>query len=66
MNLIMYLINFGFLKNLELTYDHFGMWKFGKKTLIWGPPYNATIDINIILFHYMIQQINVFNVLSQI
>jgi hypothetical protein len=30
MNLIMYLVSFGFLKSLELTNDHFGIWKFEK------------------------------------
>jgi hypothetical protein len=54
----MYLVSFGFLKSLELTNDHFGIWKFEKKTLIWGPPYDATIDINNVLFHHMIQQKN--------
>jgi hypothetical protein len=41
--------------------------KIWKGTLIWGPPYDGTIDINNVnLFHYMIQQIDVFNVLFQI
>jgi hypothetical protein len=49
--------NSRFLKSLELTNNHFENWKFGKKKkLIWGPPYDATIYINNILFHYMIQQ----------
>jgi hypothetical protein len=48
MNLIMYYVNFGFLKSLELTNDHFEILKkknFDLEATIW-----ATIDINIIFF----------------
>jgi hypothetical protein len=34
-----------------------------RKNLIWGSPYDATVDINNVLFHWMIKQINVANVL---
>jgi hypothetical protein len=37
-----------------------------KKPLIWGPPYDATIDINNVLFHHMVQQKKFINVLLQI
>jgi hypothetical protein len=47
----MHLINFGLLKTLELTNDHLEIQNLEKKTLIWGPPYGVTIDINNVLLH---------------
>jgi hypothetical protein len=37
-----------------------------RETLIWGPPYDVTLDINNVLSHYIIQQIDVSNVLPQV
>jgi hypothetical protein len=55
------LVNFGFLKIRKLTNDHLEIRNLEKK-LIWGSPYDATIDINNVLFHWMIKHINVSNV----
>ncbi len=43
----MHLVEYGLLKILESTIDHFEVGKFKEFDL--GPPYNATIDINIAL-----------------
>jgi hypothetical protein len=36
------------------------------ETLIWESLYDLTVDINNVLFHKMIQQIDIFNILFQI
>jgi hypothetical protein len=36
-----------------------------KQILIWGPPYDATIDINNFLPHQMIQQKDISNFFSK-
>jgi hypothetical protein len=46
----MYLIDFKLLKSLELTNDNLEIGNL-MKTLIWGSPYDATIDINNVLPH---------------
>jgi hypothetical protein len=49
---IMYLVNFGLFKSPKLIIDHLKKIKLKpKKTLIWGPPKDATIDINDVLLH---------------
>jgi hypothetical protein len=36
--------------------------EISKEILIWGPPYDATIDINNFLPHQMIQQKDISNI----
>jgi hypothetical protein len=47
----MYLVYFGLLKSPELIIDHLKIRKLTKKIIIWGPPNDATIDINDVLPH---------------
>jgi hypothetical protein len=47
-NYIMYLVYFELLKSLELTNDHLQIENL-ERNLIWGPLYDATININNIL-----------------
>jgi hypothetical protein len=46
----MYLVKFGHLKSLELIIDHLEIGNLDE-TLIWGPPNDAMININNVLFH---------------
>jgi hypothetical protein len=46
----MYLVNYGILKFLELTINHLEVGKL-ERNFIWGPPNDATIDNNNVLFH---------------
>jgi hypothetical protein len=61
----MYSINFEFFKSSKLTNDHLKIENL-KKKLWFKISYDITIDINNILSHYLTQQIDVFNFLSQI
>jgi hypothetical protein len=46
----MYLVNFELFKSLKLTNGHL-MLEISRETLIWGPPYDATINVNNVLPH---------------
>jgi len=61
----MYLVNFEFFKSLKLTNEYLKVENL-KNKLWFKVSYDITIDINNVLSHYLTQQIDVFNVLSQI
>ncbi len=61
MTLNMYVVSFKPLKSPKLTNDHFGDQNFD-----FGATKCATIDIDNVLFHYMVEQIDISNVLPQI
>jgi hypothetical protein len=46
----MYFVNFGLLKNPKFINDHLEI-QYLERNLIWGPPYDATININNVLPH---------------
>jgi hypothetical protein len=59
------IVDFGLLKIPKLTIDHLEIRNL-ENFFNLGSPYDATIDISNVLFHWMIKQINVSNVLFQI
>jgi hypothetical protein len=54
----MYLVNSRLLKSSKLTIDHLEVGKL-KRNFHLGPPNDAIININNVLLHLMIQQIDI-------